>query len=340
MNIYLLNTLAVGIDTSEILFKHLDIKGVIGLKERTETESISGYVYQKHICEKRGVPFIEMQSYNLSNDADKSLLLGLPIDLIIVCGWQRLVPDWLIAHSKIGVVGFHGSPFGITQGRGRSPQNWALMLGLNEFYLSIFKIDPGIDSGAIIDTRKFVYTPFDDIKTSYYKISLLTAEMLIQNIRNGRISNPDLVQEQEGEAFYFPQRLPEDGFIDWNRSSQQIYNFVRSLTRPYPAARTKLGDQEWKIWYVIPFEVPINSYEAPGTVEKVFYDGNILVRTQDGFLLIKDYEPVNHSGEISEGMEFESVPFIKQLSNIVERHKKKFPDYPVTPAITEQLIQV
>ena len=81
-------------------------------------------------------------------------------------------------------MGAHGSPLGITKGRGRSPQNWALILGLSTFYISIFKIDPGIDSGQIIETRSFTYSDFDDIKTSYYKVCLLTADMIINNLKS------------------------------------------------------------------------------------------------------------------------------------------------------------
>ena len=47
----------------------------------------------------------------------------------------------------MGVLGAHGSCDGITKGRGRSPLNWALMIGAKKFEVSIFKISDGVDDG-------------------------------------------------------------------------------------------------------------------------------------------------------------------------------------------------
>ena len=59
--------------------------------------------------------------------------------------------------SGLGVLGGHGSPDGISGGRGRLPQNWALILGAKRFDLALFKITPGIDDGPIIAKRSFFY---------------------------------------------------------------------------------------------------------------------------------------------------------------------------------------
>ena len=115
---------------------------------------------------------------------DKNKLLNTNIDILIVAGWQRLIPEWLIQHCKICVIGSHGSPLGITKGRGRSPQNWALIMGMESFEISIFQIDKGIDSGRIFNTKSFKYSAFDDIKTSYYKVCMLISQMLIELIKS------------------------------------------------------------------------------------------------------------------------------------------------------------
>ena len=177
MNIYILNTVGIGLDIIDLVSKHVKILGIIGLSKRAPTDAISDYVYQYEFCDEHDFDFIEMESYELKSEQDKLKLISLDIDVLIVAGWQRLVPSWLISHCSICVIGSHGSPLGITKGRGRSPQNWALLLGLESFYISIFEVDAGIDSGRIIDTRKFVYSEFDDIKTSYYKAMMASISM-------------------------------------------------------------------------------------------------------------------------------------------------------------------
>ena len=100
--------------------------------------------------------------------------------MIWVCGWQRLVPDWLIQQARLGVLGGHGSPDGIAGGRGRSPQNWALLLGCSQFVYALFLITEGVDNGPIISQRTFCYRPYDDIQVSYYRASLAMADMLCE----------------------------------------------------------------------------------------------------------------------------------------------------------------
>ena len=72
-------------------------------------------------------------------------------------------------------LGVHGSCDGILKGRGRSPQNWALLMGKTSFDLSIFKISKGVDSGAILATKKVYLDDKDSIFDSYLKCSLTSA---------------------------------------------------------------------------------------------------------------------------------------------------------------------
>ena len=112
--------------------------------------------------------------------ADKKKLISKEIDILVVAGWQRLIPDWLIDHVEIAVLGGHGSAEGITAGRGRSPQNWALIMGKEHFTISLFRIDSGVDTGPVLLERTFNYSDFDDIQTSYFKTSWLMSDMLVE----------------------------------------------------------------------------------------------------------------------------------------------------------------
>lgn len=331
MNIYALTTLEIGIDSLNILIRNLPVKGVIGLSKRNAGDKISGYKYLKPYCDKKGLEFTEVKSYTLKNEKDKARILSLDIDILLVIGWQRLIPAWLIDHCKICAVGAHGSVDGITGGRGRSPQNWALILGKDRFYISIFKIDSGIDSGEVIDTRFYPISKTDDIKTSYYKVSLLTTNMIIENIKNGRISDGNL-DKQEGEPKYLPQRKPEDGYVDWNRNSDEVYDFIRALTKPYPGARSRIQDIEVAIFKARPLDVENQDWNYKfGEIVNCYNNGDILVKTRDSFLLIEDYEVVTKSQTFQweEGLVFESVSFKNQISSILNRHYQKNPDLEV-----------
>ena len=86
MKIYILNTLAIGLDTVDILQKKIPLKGVVGLSNRESNEEISDFVYQKPECDRRKIDFTEISSYDLSSKDDKCKLLKLEIDVLIVAG--------------------------------------------------------------------------------------------------------------------------------------------------------------------------------------------------------------------------------------------------------------
>lgn len=331
MNIFIINTVGSGLDTIDLLKNNIPIKGIIGLSERNPGDKISDYVYQSEFCDEAQLNFIEVESYTLTNEKDKDTLLSLDIDVLIVAGWQRLLPEWLIAHCKVCAIGAHGSPFSITGGRGRSPQNWALLLGLKHFFISIFSVDKGIDSGKIIDTRKFYYNEHDDIRSSYHKVSLLVADMIIENINNGKIEAQNFLEQKESDAFYFPKRTPDDGYIDWSLDSEDIYNLIRGLTRPYPGAMTKVQSQIITIYKAIPFNLELSKSYRPGEIAMKFHNGDFLVATRDSFLLVTEYSGDLSKAKINDMLE--SVSRKDQFQTIVNRHTSRYPTNRVTEVV-------
>lgn len=332
MNIYVLNTMGIGIDIIGLIRKELNIKGIIGLSDRARTDNISDFYYQKQFCIQTGIDFIEVESYALMNEADKKKILELEIDVLLVTGWQRLVPQWFIQHCKLCVIGSHGSPMGITKGRGRSPQNWAFIMGMKTFSISIFVIDSNIDSGKIIETREFTFSDFDDIKTSYYKVCLFTAEMIIKNLKDENFKLLRFKEQDDEDAEYLPQRTPEDGAIDWTRTNIEIRNFVRALTRPYPGAHSAVNGHKIKIWSVIPFDIELSREYEIGTIVELFGKKDILVKTKESFMLIDDYE-VENDHVLTVGLKMDCASFIDQMKNIIDRHEKKYPELPVSSLI-------
>ncbi|MEO8149873.1 MAG: formyltransferase family protein [Bacteroidia bacterium] len=328
MNIYILNTMNSGLDVVNHLLKHISISGVIGLSERDQTDLISGYVYQKEFCKKNNLKFIEVSSYSLNNNADKKLLSSLQIDYLIVTGWQRLIPASLIEKCKAAVIGAHGSPYGITKGRGRSPQNWALILDEPNFEIAIYKIEEGIDSGPVISSCNFQYSVFDNIESSYYKVTWHISEMLIDFFKKNAKGKINLQFQDDTDATYLPQRLPEDGCIDWNRSTKGIYNFIRALSKPYPGSFTTVDNKKVKIFKAIPFELISEKKFAAGEIANIYNNKDLLVKCKDDFILITDYE-VEAGFELTERMIFNSCSYKEQLQNILDRHRNKYPHLPL-----------
>jgi methionyl-tRNA formyltransferase len=254
-------------------------------------------------AEDADVPIYYPQEYSMEDPADLDHFQTIDADLLIVNGWQRLVPPEILETFEYGALGNHGSAFGLPRGRGRSPLNWSLIEGFERFLLSIIRLDPGADSGEVVTTKKFDVTTHDTIETLYHKVTMAIEAMLFECL--GPVLRDEVeYAEQRGETTYYPKRNPEDGQIHWGNAMQDVYNLVRAVTDPYPGAFTFDDGTRVEIWDAIPFSEDLAMEVEPGTIVESFELGNFVVATPDGTLLVTEWEAENWAPE--PGTKFES----------------------------------
>lgn len=326
-------TVSTGIDAiSYAVNKGLKIDLIVGVSPLAKVNAISGYLDISEFCKSKGIAYMFVDSYSLTSALDKDNLLRHDIEYIWVAGWQRLLPEWLINHVSGCVLGGHGSPDGITSGRGRSPQNWALITGAQKFYISLFVIEEGIDNGKILDEKCFSYNEYDDILTSYFKASLCMAEMVLNFFFSPNSCLANAVTQSDIPSYY-PQRLESDGWADWCLSQTELARVCRALTKPYPGMRTMIESDliDIRIWKCFPFDDFIGG--SIGEINHVFFEGCFLVGCRDGRLLVTEWSASNTDWKPEVG----NILFGKNLSDeiqeIVRRHQQRFPDLPVSKRI-------
>lgn len=267
------------------------------------TNNVSGYVKFEKLAIKYGIDIYYAKRFDLKHDDDIYFFKTHKFDLLIQGGWQRLFPENILNTLKIGAIGGHGSANYLPKGRGRSPLNWSLIENQKRFIMHYFIIKPGIDDGDVFCVRQFDITVWDDIKTLYYKISVITSQMFLEWIP--KLSKLDYsLDKQVGSATHYAKRGESDGEIDWNQSVDSIYNLVRAVTKPYPGAFSFLNNEEIKFWEVQPFDYIIDFKEMEfGTICFLFEDSSFVVKCNGGTLLVKNYE---YNGEIVVGEMFRS----------------------------------
>ena len=113
-------------------------------------------------------------------DLTVELVRQLQPDLIIVCGWRRLIPQEIIDIPPRGVVGFHSAK--LPEYPGRAPVPWALVRRDLVTYDTMFYIDAGVDTGDIIDMRPVVLLGGDTPERVYRRMARASTEMLAQHL--------------------------------------------------------------------------------------------------------------------------------------------------------------
>ena len=282
---------SAGLEVLDFLIsKNFEISHIVSLNSQQATQyKVSGYASFDEIAKKNNIPIYFPKTYSLKDNDDISFFEKNNFDLLLLGGWQRLIPEIILSKLKIGGIGFHGSSEFLPKGRGRSPVNWSLIEGKTQFILHAFLMTPGIDDGDVITHEVFDINQWDTCQTIYYKISIIQKQILAEIIPK-LVSNNFKHIPQTGEPSYYEKRTPDDGLIDWSKSVHEIYNFVRALTRPYPGAFTFLNGQRLNIWKSQPFDSKIKYESKNGQIVEKFSTGDFVVNCKDGLLLITDYE--------------------------------------------------
>jgi len=155
-------------------------------------------------------------------------------DVIIVCGWQRLICKEILDIPRLGTIGFHSSL--LPKYRGRAPVNWAIIMGERKTGITMFYLTPEADTGEIIVQKSFPILFNDDCNTIYKKTAEAGAELMKEYLPKIERCTVKTIHNESRSYPHYPKRIPEDGLIDFNRSALDIYNFVRAITKPYPGA--------------------------------------------------------------------------------------------------------
>ena len=281
-----------GFETLEFLLEqNITISYIVSLdNKQAKRWNVSGYCSFEKLSKKYNIPIYYPKSYSLKEKEDLDFFQHHSFDLLILGGWQRLIPDNILSTLKIGGVGVHGSSEMLPKGRGRSPVNWSLIEGKNKYILQLFLMTPGIDDGDILDFQTFDINKWDTCRTVYYKISVVQKRKLLELIPK-LIKNEFKRIPQTGEPTFYPKRTPQDGLINWNQNSEKLFDFIRAITKPYPGAFSYLDNKKIKIWKAQPFDNKITyDQNKVGQIVEIFSSGDFVVNCYAGSLLVTEYD--------------------------------------------------
>ncbi len=259
---------------------------IINLGEE-KAKNISGYVDLRPLASEYKIEIYRPALYSLKSEADRKALSCMGVDVLLVFGWQRLIPEWLIECCRLGVYGVHGGPEKPPRARGRAVFNWALILGYTRFYLYMFKITPAVDAGGIVELTEFDIMPQDDLVSLYHKNCVVSARMFMKHMPAILSATVRLVGNPEEGATFMPKRSPENSGICWDMSAERITNLIRAMVPPYPTTFTYLDRMRVEILRGHTFDHRIPYFGAPGEILEVFTNGDFIVMTGDHPLYVR-----------------------------------------------------
>jgi len=220
----------------------------------------------------RSLPVVQPEKIK-RNPEFQSTLTALAPDAIIVVGYGRIIPQWMIDLPRLGNLNLHASL--LPKYRGAAPVQWAIAEGEAVTGVTIMRIDAGLDTGDILTQRELPIAADDTAETLAPSLAAMGAALMVETLRNLAEKKIHPIPQDHARATLAPILTREDGRIDFHRTATQIRNRLRGF-QPWPGAFTTFRAKSLHLWSakVVPREsVPENL----GSGELAVADGVLFV---------------------------------------------------------------
>jgi methionyl-tRNA formyltransferase len=198
-----------------------------------------------------------------NNQEFRAQLEALAPEAIIVVGYGRIIPAWMLELPKHGNINLHGSL--LPKYRGAAPIQWAIAEGETVTGITTMLLNAGLDTGDILLQEELAIKPDDTAVTIAPRMADIGANLMLETLR-GLASGTIIPRPQiEREATLAPILTREDGRIDFRRTAKQIVNRQRGF-QPWPGAYTTFRGKNLTISALRPVAPPLVSALNPGAI--------------------------------------------------------------------------
>jgi methionyl-tRNA formyltransferase len=174
------------------------------------------------------------------NDEFRAQLTALKPDAIIVVGYGRIIPQWMLDLPPLGHLNLHASL--LPKSRGAAPIQWAIANGETVTGVTTMRIDAGLDTGDILQQQQLAIAPDDTAETLAPRLASIGADLVVETLRGLQAGSIHPRPQDNSQATLAPILKKEDGLVDFSRSAADISNRIRGF-QPWPGAHTKFRDK-------------------------------------------------------------------------------------------------
>jgi methionyl-tRNA formyltransferase len=220
----------------------------------------------KHRTLQLGLPVIQPESIK-NNDAFRAQLTALKPDAIIVVGYGRIIPRWMLDLPPLGNINLHASL--LPKYRGAAPIQWAIARGETVTGVTTMKIDSGLDTGDILQQQEIPIASNDTAETLAPKLASVGANLMIETLRGLQSGIIHPRQQDHTQATLAPILKKEDGLIDFSRPAAEILNRLRGF-QPWPGAYTQFRGKNLQMWKAAAVDQALPSSELKMEDNRLF----------------------------------------------------------------------
>lgn len=179
-----------------------------------------------------------------TNEEFRAQITKLNPDAIIVVGYGRLIPQWMLDLPRLGNINLHASL--LPKYRGAAPIQWAIASGETVTGVTTMRLDAGLDTGDILMQHEIPIAPEDTAETLAPRLAEIGADLMVQTLRGLEAGTIHRRPQNHEAATLAPILKKEDGIVDFSRSAEEVVNRLRGF-QPWPGAYTKFRGKQLQI---------------------------------------------------------------------------------------------
>jgi len=164
-------------------------------------------------------------------------------DLVVTIGYGLLLPEYILAQPKYGFINLHFSM--LPKLRGAAPAQRAIIDGLTQTGVTVFKLDAGMDTGPIYFQSQFLIRPNTSAGELLAELALLGPSAIAQTLCAIELDIQPLPQDNR-LATNAAKLLKSESQINWSDSAQQIVNKIYGFS-PNPGATARFRGEVLRI---------------------------------------------------------------------------------------------
>ncbi|HXZ32727.1 MAG TPA: methionyl-tRNA formyltransferase [Terriglobales bacterium] len=214
-----------------------------------------------------GLPVTQPEKIK-DNDEFRSRVTSIRPDAIVVVGYGRMIPQWMIELPAFGNINLHASL--LPKYRGAAPIQWSIAHGDSVTGVTTMRIDAGLDTGDILLQEEVTIAPQDTAETLAPRLAAIGADVMIATLRGLAAGTVHARPQEHSQATLAPVLKKEDGRIDFHRNAQEIWNRLRGF-QPWPGAFTTFHGKNLNVWEAR----PTSAHLVPGEI--VTDNGRLIV---------------------------------------------------------------
>ena len=196
----------------------------------------------KCLATKHGLTVYQPESFK--QPAVVEHFATLNADLMVVVAYGLLLPAAVLQIPPLGCVNVHASL--LPRWRGAAPIQRAIEAGDHMTGITLMQMQPRLDSGAILAYSATEIGTQETGGSLHDKLSLLGAELLINNWNEICQQTLDAVAQDDRLVTYADKLSKTEAALDWTQSASKLERKVRAFN-PSPLSTAKLGDMTLRI---------------------------------------------------------------------------------------------